>query len=247
MKDADKFITSPKHQEHPSITEFVTIILLGENQGYRMKSYGPMPLLNIENKTLIEKQVDAIKAVFTNFEIILCCGFEAVKTTEFIRSRFPKVNIRVVENQIHNHSNCCESLRLCINNTTNNKIIVCSGELLLTPKQLTKIDLNVSSVMIQENNPIYNLEVGVITSGENLSNMSVGIKTSNWCEILYISNISMAQQFHAIVSTIDYKNRLMFEAINEFIKHNKLAIIDSSDCPIVKISNIKTLRRISKS
>jgi len=35
--------------------------------------------------------------------------------------------------------------------------------------------------------------------------------------------------------------------INEFIKHNKLAIIDSSDCPIVKISNIKTLRRISKS
>jgi len=247
MRDADRFITSPQHQDKKTSKDLVSIILLGENHGYRMKSYGSISLINIENKTLIEKQVDAIKAVFTNFEIILCSGFDAVKTAEFIRSKFTNINIRVVENQIHNHTNCCESIRLCMNNTTNNKFIICGGELLLTPNQLRKINLNQSSIIIQEENPIHNLDVGVIKEGDKLSNMALGIKTQNWCEILYLSNIKISQELHNIVSTTDSKSKLMFEAINELIKYHTLNIVDSSDCPITKVNNIKTLRRISKS
>ena len=124
MRTDKKFITSPRVSKRSSKkTDFVSVVLFSENHGYRMKSYGPIPLIQIEGKTLIEKQIESIRAIFTNFEIILCSGFETEKTVNFVREHFENINIRVVENQVHYNSNCCESARLCINNTMNNKIL----------------------------------------------------------------------------------------------------------------------------
>ena len=109
------FITgTQKGNQKIKIDDFFTIIILGENHGYRMKSYGPLPLIKIHNKTLIERQINAIKDTFINFEIILCTGYDSVKTINFIREKFSNINIRAVENQIHYNSNCCESARLYI-------------------------------------------------------------------------------------------------------------------------------------
>ena len=116
------------------------MVLFSENHGYRMKSYGPVPLIKIDGKSLIETQINAIKSTFSNFEIILCSGFETERTVNFIKEKFNNINIRVVENQVHYNSNCCESARLCINNTMNNKILFCGGGVLLTPTCLNLID-----------------------------------------------------------------------------------------------------------
>ena len=40
-----------------------------------------------DNKTLIERQINAIKDTFINFEIILCTGYDSVKTINFIREK----------------------------------------------------------------------------------------------------------------------------------------------------------------
>ena len=102
MRNKNRFITSPKvGQSSGKKTDFVSIILFSENHGYRMKSYGPTPLIEIEGKSLIERQIDSIKATFSNFEIILCSGFETEKTVTFIQEKFGDINIRVVENQVH--------------------------------------------------------------------------------------------------------------------------------------------------
>ena len=48
------FITSTqKGNQKIKIDDFFTIVILGENHGYRMKSYGALPLIKIYNQSLI--------------------------------------------------------------------------------------------------------------------------------------------------------------------------------------------------
>jgi choline kinase len=211
-----------------------------------MKSYGPISLMKIEGKALIQRQIEAIKATFKNFEIILCSGFETYKTVEFIRNNFNDINIRVVENQIHFNSNCCESARLCLHNTNNDKVLLCNGALLLTPDILSSINYQKSTLLYQKEDDDKNFDVGIIENDGILESMSVGIKGKLWSEIIYFSNKKVINSFYNIVSNPDYKNRFLFEAINMVLKNNKIFVNKIDDYPPIKIQNIKTLKRITK-
>lgn len=242
-----RFTTSAiGNRQDNNLDTFISIVLFGENHGYRMKSYGPISLMKIEGKTLIQRQIEAIRATFKNFEIILCSGFETYKTVEFIKNNFNDINIRVVENQIHFNSNCCESARLCLHNTNNDRILLCNGALLLTPEILSSINYDKSMVLCQKEDDDKNFDVGVIENDGLLESMSVGIKTNLWSEIVYFSNKKIINSFYSIVSNPDYKNRFLFEAINLVLKNNKMFVADVNDYPPVKIHNIKTLKRITK-
>lgn len=247
MRNKKNFITSAKsnQQEELKITdELITVILLSENHGHRMKSYGPISLIKLGNKTLLEKQIETIKSTFANFEIIICSGFETFKTVNFIKSKFADLNIRIVENQMHYNSNCCESARLCLNNTMNNRIIVCGGGVLISQNHLNSIDFNKNCVLMQNDSPDSNFEIGIIENNCLLENLSLGIKNKYWSEIFYLNSNKDINYFLSIVSDPDYKNRFMFEALNEFNKKCQLKVIKTQKPPI-KIDNIKTLKRIA--
>ena len=168
MKRNKKYITSPKSKTGKDERgDLVSVVLLSENHGYRMKSYGPISLVQVGGKSLIERQIESIQAAFLNFEIILCSGFETEKIVNFVKDKYYDVNIRVVENQVHYNSNCCESARLCINNTTNNKILLCGGSVLIHPAHLEMIDLQQSSIVTQDenSNSLVRHFLGVLSDG----------------------------------------------------------------------------------
>jgi len=53
MKKSNRFITNAKSNNSGVLRdEKITVILLAENYGYRMKSYGPISLIEFEGKTL---------------------------------------------------------------------------------------------------------------------------------------------------------------------------------------------------
>jgi CTP:phosphocholine cytidylyltransferase-like protein len=241
------FITgTQKGNQKIKIDDFFTIIILGENHGYRMKSYGPLPLIKIHNKTLIERQINAIKDTFINFEIILCTGYDSVKTINFIREKFSNINIRAVENQIHYNSNCCESARLCLNNTKNDNIIILGGGVLLLPSQLPRLNFSHSTVITQDQPDDSNFEVGVIQNNGNFEQFSLGIKQEYWTEIIYLNGFPTVNKFSNIISNMEYKNRFLFEAINELSKSTQIKVQKNTAKPIVKINNIKALKRMVK-
>ena len=241
------FITgTQKGNQKIKIDDFFTIIILGENHGYGMKSYGPLPLIKIHNKTLIERQINAIKDTFINFEIILCTGYDSVKTINFIREKFSNINIRAVENQIHYNSNCCESARLCLNNTKNDNIIILGGGVLLLPSQLSRLNFSHSTVITQDQPDDSNFEVGVIQNNGNFEQFSLGIKQEYWTEIIYLNGFPTVNKFSNIISNMEYKNRFLFEAINELSKSTQIKVQKNTTKPIVKINNIKALKRIVK-
>jgi len=246
MRDKNNFITSPRGSEvkQTKQKDLVTIILFSENHGHRMKSYGPISLIKIGNKTLIEKQIDAINNVFSNFEIILCSGFETSKIVTFIKSKLSHINIRIVENQIHYNSNCCESARLCINNTTNNKVLFCNGGILINSQSLNAVDLNTNCVLMQDHSYDPNFEIGIIQNNNRLENFSLGVKNKYWSEIFFINGEKDIANFSSILYNPDFKNKFMFEAINEFNKKSYIRVIKNPR-ESMKLDNIKTLKRIS--
>ncbi len=228
------------------VDDFVSIVLLSEKCGYRMKSYGPIPLLRIGGKCLIDIQIEEIQSVFSDFEIILCSGFGSTKIAKYIRDVYPSLNIRIVENQLHEYSNSCESLRLCLNNTTNNKVLVCNGELVINRDVLSLVSLK-SSFIVSEVGQNENLEVGVtINEFGYTENFCYGIENT-WSEILFLHDRDIVESIRSIVSDADYKNKFIFEALNELgrTKH-RLSVVKNDAVPMVKINNIKTYHKIRK-
>tara|TARA_B100001094_G_scaffold72494_1_gene68766 strand:+ start:10311 stop:11060 length:750 start_codon:yes stop_codon:yes gene_type:complete len=246
MRKNKRYITTPKSEDAGSgdrIHDFVTIIFFSENHGYRMKSYGPVSMIRIGSKTILEKQIESIKACFVNFEIIVCSGFETQKTVNYIKEKFQDINIRVVENQVHFNSNCCESARLCLNNTSNSKVLLCSGSNLVEPFHLKDLDLTSSSVLTQSKNEDCGFEVNAINTEGTLEQFSIGLKQSFWTEILYLSGHKIIKALYNTLSNPEYKNKFIFEALNEIAPRHPLKIVEL-ESPVRKINNIKIFKRI---
>lgn len=240
-------IINPRKNNNQKRSELISVLLLAENHGYRMKSYGPISLVNVGNETLLEHQIHAISSAFVNFEIVLCSGFETTKIYNFIKNKFgPSIKIRIVENQVYYHSNCCESIRLCMNNVMTDKLIICGGGVLLTSSYLKSLDLKQSSIVFQDQDCDNLFDVGVIqTENNKLESLSLAVKDKCWTELMYLCGAQMIKSFYQVVSNPEFKNRFFFEAINGWNHRRNLNIYRNSSDPIIKINNIKTLKRIN--
>ena len=238
-----RFITSPVGSQQ-QCEDLVTVILLSENSGYRMKSYGPTPLLRLGGTTLLDTQISAIKSVFRNFELILCCGFDSEKIVKHVRDKYNKDNIRIVENQVYQNSNGCESARLCLNNTVNDKILLCDGSLMINKELLSLINPECSHI-ISSTGASKNLEVGFTANARgNVENFSYGIENT-WSESVFLNNEEVIESFRGIVSAVDYKNKFIFEALNQLAntKH-QIKVVQHEDGALIKINNIKTYHAV---
>lgn len=236
-----KCITSPRASNKliEAKNDLITIVLLCDSPGYRMKSYGPISLINISNQKLIDLQIKAIQQTFTNFEIIMCLGFDAEKTCKYIRSKYSGLPIRIVENQLFNSSNSCESARIALNNTLNNKVLICGGNLLFNSKVLSSINYSQTCVLT-ENNPCENLDVRInIDDNNEAQYFSFGAYKA-WSEIIFLHNADIIEAFRKIIVYPENKNKFMFEALNEILKTKHRIKCINNKYPIKKISNIKT-------
>lgn len=239
-------ITTPKNSGGKnSSKEFITFIILGENHGHRMKSYGPVSLVRVGDKTILEKQIETIKSCFLNYEIIVCAGFESKKITSFVKLNFKNYRIRIVENQVHFNSNCCESARLCINNTMNNKLMIINGGVFMNQEHFRLIKYEDSCIITQDSNSGGNLEVSAISHNNSLESLCLGIKNNYWAEVLYLPNENTINKFYNIVSNIDFKNKFMFEAINELSQKSRINVCKNTHNNIIKINDLKTLKGLT--
>lgn len=241
MKLQSKKRPGNKKIEKPVEQDAITVILLCDNPGYRMKSYGPISLINIGSKKLIDLQIDAITTVFPKSEIIICLGFDCEKVCRYIKSKYLD-KIRIVENQLYATTNSCESLRLCLNNSNSNKILICDGNLLFDRQTISLIDKTKPCVLV-ESEPNDTLEIGININKNVAQFFSFGAKYI-WSEIMFLAGNDIIESFRKILSNSHNKTRFVFEAINELITmkyeiktiHNKRSLH--------KVNNIKTYHNI---
>lgn len=221
------------------ISQLISIVILSDFPGYRMKSYGPSPLIAINNKYLIDLQIEAIKKRYPKYEIILCTGFDSDKIAKYIFNKYSNINIRIVENTSFNNSNSCESLRIALNNICNDKILIIDGNLLFNYKTLKKIPEDKLSILIQ-NESNENLEIGVNLNSDKIAQFFSFGACRAWSEMFFINDRHVIDKLRKFLSYPDNKKKFIFEALNDLLKTNiEIECIENNNV-IYKINNIKT-------
>jgi len=244
----NKCVTSIKKTSRKSklSKDLISVILLCDLPNYRMKSYGLTCLIDIDKQyKLIDYQISVIQKNFTNSEIIICAGFESDKLCKYITHKYNKKNVRIVENQIFDQTGPCESMRLALNNITNDKILVLDGNLIFDYTIFENFDTNLSSALLLDNISS-DLEVCANTNElGNIEHFSYGGQKS-WSEIIFLRGKDTVNTLRKIISSKDCKKKFVFEAFNELLKHKHNIRCETRKSKIRKINNIKTYHKIRK-
>jgi hypothetical protein len=227
-------------------SDFISIILLCDFPGYRMKSYGLTCLIDINKYyKLIDYQLALINKYFTNCEIIICSGFDADKLQKYITQRYTNKNLRLVENQVFEKTGPCESIRLALNNIANDKVIVLDSNLIFEEKLFDEFISNTSYIFLSEKSG-KELEIGVnLNESGNVEYFSYG-GHRQWSEIVYLHDKDIIEAFRRIVNNKDYRNKFIFEALNELVKHNFKIGYKNKVVKINKVNNIKIYHQVRK-
>ena len=137
-------------------------------------------------------------------------------------------------------------MRLCLNNICNDRVLIVSGDLLFHPIALSSVIRSRGSILYQNSDAANNLEVGAIHSEKSLIGLNYGVDNKVWSEISFFRGKETIECLRGIISSVDYKNMLLFEAINSMVDHKKKIDAIYNDGPeSIKINNIKTLKRVN--
>ena len=107
-----------------------------------------------------------------------------------LKKKYSKYNIRIIENSNFTESNSCESTRLCLQNTTNDRILIIDGKILFDEKIFNNLNLDEAfAISCKDKNET--LEIGINTDRDrNISYFSYGARYT-WSEILFICGKKM--------------------------------------------------------
>lgn len=159
-----------------------TVIILGANVGYRMKSYGPQSMFKIGDKTLIEHQVDIIRKKLPRCDIILVTGYYADKV---IKNR--PAGIRIIENVMYEQTNEAEQLRLAFNNMITNTAIIVGADILFDFNTFKAVALEQSCLLVDNKNMISKDNIGVTVVNGEVTIMNYSLPTK-WCHIALLTD-----------------------------------------------------------
>lgn len=196
----------------------ISIIILADRICRNKRNQNPSYLSMVKNKLLIDIQLLYLLENFKNIEIIISINNEQYDLLAHIQEKYNTKNIRFVENCAINDTNDAESLRLCLNNISNDRIIVIKSGTIFPLHNLSNIDLSKSGIII---GPLdQRFEVGVISNEkQNLDHLGFGLNNS-WMEIFWINNINSINTLRGIVSHKNYKKKFIFEALNDLVESN---------------------------
>ena len=245
MKSRKKgVIVSPRAKRVSKYQDFVTIVLLHDQPAFKLKNKTSPVLINLDKFTLLEYQLKIIDKKFKNYEIIICTGFLCDKLNLWLKKKYKKYNIRIIENTHFTEYNSCESARLCLQNTNNDKILIIDGKILFDDKIFNNLSLEEPfAICCKDKNET--LEIGINTDqNRNISHFSYGARYT-WSEILFLCGNKLISDLEKTLNQDSFKKKFLFEAINSIAtKHIIRKTVKSSK--VLKIQNIKTLENIRK-
>jgi choline kinase len=236
MPKHTRFIAPTKRDEnkHP---KSLSVIVPVAGIGYRMKSYGPKCLLKIsENHSIISRLIDNINTVFSKEEIIVCVGFEADRVMQNLPA-----SVRVVENQKYEDTNTTESLRLSLNNSVSDSVLIIHGDLVFNPVTIQCFDRTQSSVIVDSIGQIRDDETGVTIVNEEAMFFAYGL-SCKWGQIAYF----VGKELNLLKKVCSDRNKskmYTFEILNEIIQlGGRFKSIEPRNMKIYEVDGLKDLR-----
>lgn len=216
----------------PKTIQDVTVILLNSQTGYRMRSYGAPALYKIDNKYLIQHQVEIIQKAIPNTDIILVANLDIDK----ISRRLPK-GVRLIETLDLKIVSECDGLRIGLNACITDNIIVINGGLLFNEHALNQIPEGQSGLIIAPDGQISKSEVG-ITIVDNYPTIFSFNSPTKWAHIGFFANKEL-KKIRRLCNSRQYSNKFVFELYNEII--SSLIILEPTDMTLKLFNSSKEL------
>jgi choline kinase len=205
-----------------------------------MKAFGNVAMIPINSKErVIDRHISQITKQISNPEIILSIGYDSHRVQSYVQKKYKNINIRCVENTQHEESSVCESLRLAINNTYNNRILIISGNMIYDDSIFDNIIENEAVTAISEKEINSTLDIGanIDCDTENISHISYGLINNKWSELIYLSKDSQINEIKRFLCQKEFKNKILYELINTMIKKRVKIKYINTTAPMVKINN----------
>jgi len=218
--------------------QLLPIVFLSSGIGYRMKSYGPKPLIKIhKEQNILEKQIEEVEKVYPNSEIILVTGFESEKIARNVDQK-----IRIVENRLYQTTNEAEELRLALQNIISDQALVIQGDIVFDYFAVEGLCNDNSSVLVDSLNRMPKDNVGVTSVNNVATIFSYGLDIK-WGGMVYLAGkeFKLAKKICSITNEKLY----LHEILNRIIeKRGSFKTIEQNQMKIHKIDskNIETLR-----
>jgi len=217
----------------------IGVIIPAAGMGRRMKSYGPKPLIQIGNSTIIKNQISLLQTYIGSTALVLVCGFKA--TT--LMNETPQYILKI-ENERYEETNVARSIGLGLRViATASKVIVIYGDLVFNSATIKSLDLEQSSIVVAGPDMGEN-EVGCIIDHEHqqLSNLMYDLPYK-WGQIAIFMGKELELLKHLCWDEKNY-TKFGFEIINQILyKGGSFKCIQNPNIKIVDIDNSKDIEK----
>ena len=205
----------------------IDVVLLNAHTGTRMKSYGSRALLKFDYGPLYQIQRDVVHNAYSKPNIIMSTGFEADKIIKILDNTIP-----IVENQLYSNTNEVEEVRLAMNLTTEDNVLLIDGSILFNDHTIKHLDR--SGIVVS---PDLNSEgVGVTLNKGKVSRLSYGLEYK-WCHILYLIGKEL-QLFKKIIRNRELSNLFLHEVINMMVDSGgNITVFNPPNMNVLKIDS----------
>lgn len=188
----------------------LTVIILGADVSPRKKAHGPKSLVALGTKwNVIETQLDSIKTVFPKADVILVTGFQSQNIVN------KNYQIRLINNPFYEDTSDVEQIRLALNATLSNKVLIIGGDIAFDAPAIMKIADYNSSILFDEINQVDDESVGVIHNNNVVESLSYSLP-KKWLYTLYLEGKEL-EIMRKFVKNKELSKLLFFEAVNYII------------------------------
>jgi hypothetical protein len=213
------------------VQELLTFMLVYDFSGEKIKTQASSIKSVRKRIEDLDKKLKKITRLKKNIEIIICLGLYAKDVRQYIYDKYSKYNIRVVENTEFTESASCESLRIMLNNTINNNIIICQPNASINSKIISKTRKNHTYAVVS-NEKKHNASISANVNNKNVvEHFSFG-GSQEWKNCLIIREEDLVRDIRNKLNAncCNYKNKFIFEMINDVIaKQNTIKAIQIND------------------
>ena len=214
----------------------LSVVIPVAGMGHRMKSYGPKCLLQAnQQETILEKTIKNIKKEYPFSDIIVVAGFESEKIVKTLPH-----DIRIVENYNYQDSNIVESIRLGINASSHENILVIYGDLIFNVYSIRHITSDGSCIIVDSKSRFKDEEIGVTVVDDHVTAFAYGL-SKKWSQIVYLEG----KEFFAMkkLCSDKRKNKLyLFELLNIMINNgHQIKAKEPKGMLIKEIDSLKDL------
>ena len=217
---------------------YLSVVIIGSKPNHLMRGYGPPYLIkDKKGETILENQVKVLKAEFPQIEIVVVGGFEFDK---LLKSK--TTSIRLVENQLYEESNDIEDLRLGINNSQYDNVLVLFSDIYFN--NLTDICLK-STLLVDGNEKLTENDIGTTIVDNKATILSMGIESPKWAKVAFFTD-KESKLLRQFISNRANGKLFLWEAINFILERGgqfNVKFAQKNDI-LVHVENSKQLERI---